>query len=147
MTAADWMGNFDELASVLLRLAVAFVLALPLGWERELTVHSPGLRTFPLVSIGACAYVLLGRDGGGMGPELMGRILQGLLTGIGFIAGGAILKGRHAVSGVSTAASLWNTAAVGAAVGLGHYGLAAALSVTNLLTLHFLRLKKAAGPR
>jgi len=126
-------------AGMLLRLAVAFVLALPIGWERELRERSPGLRTFPLVSLGSCGYLLLGHHVFGSALDAEGRVLQGLVTGIGFVGAGAILKGDKDVRGLATAASIWNTAAVGAAAAYGSYVLGVALSVANFITLHFLR--------
>jgi putative Mg2+ transporter-C (MgtC) family protein len=140
--------NLDDLsgsAQMLIRLGAAFLFALPIGWERELRVKSPGLRTFPLVAVGACAYLLLGQDVFASSADAQARVLQGLLTGIGFVGGGAILKRDRDVHGVATAASIWNTAAVGAAAAYGRYDLGLALSLANLVTLHFLR--KSQAPR
>lgn len=136
------MGRGDmwtELLNILLRVGVAFVLALPLGWEREVAARTAGLRTFPLVALGACAYLLIGQQALGDSAEAQARILSGLLTGIGFIGGGAILKGEKDVRGIATAASLWNTGAIGAAAAYGRYELGLMLSLGNLLTLHLLR--------
>jgi len=130
---------WTETLDLLLRVGVAFLLALPLGWERELAARTAGLRTFPLVALGACAYLLLGREALGASPEAQARILSGLVTGIGFVGGGAILKGKGDVAGVAPAASLWNTGAIGAAAAYGRYELGLMLSVANLLTLRLLR--------
>lgn len=123
---------------VLLSLLLAFALALPVGWERERRHRTPGLRTFPLVALGACAYVLLAAAAFGDSQDAQARVLQGLLTGIGFIGGGAIVKYGSDVQGIATAVSIWITAAVGAAVALDHYALAGGLSAITLLTLHWL---------
>ncbi len=130
---------WTETVDMLLRVGVAFLLALPLGWERELAARTVGLRTFPLVALGACAYLLIGREALGENAEAQARILSGLVTGIGFVGGGAILKGKRDVRGVATAASLWNTGAIGAAAAYGRYELGLMLSVANLLTLRLLR--------
>ncbi|WNG34156.1 MgtC/SapB family protein [Archangium minus] len=130
---------WTEFLNILLRVGMAFVLALPLGWEREVAARSAGLRTFPLVALGACAYLLIGQHALGDSAEAQARILSGLLTGIGFIGGGAILKGEKDVRGIATAASLWNTGAIGAAAAYGRYELGLMLSLGNLLTLHLLR--------
>jgi putative Mg2+ transporter-C (MgtC) family protein len=130
---------WNELLDILPRVGAAFLLALPLGWERELASRTPGLRTFPLVALGACAYLLIGQQALGESAEAQARVLSGLLTGIGFVGGGAILKGKRDVRGIATAASLWNTGAIGAAAAYGRYGLGLILSVANLLTLHLLR--------
>ena len=134
----DW----ELLADTAMRIALAYILALPIGWDREREGHS-GVRTFPLVAIASCGYVLLG---GALGPESadgQSRIIQGLITGIGFIGAGAILKGQGSVHGSATAASIWNTGVVGAAVALGRFEIAVILSAINLLTLRLLPKIKA----
>src|SRR5438874_5790730 len=97
------------------RLLIAYFLALPVGWYREKEAHTVGVRTCPLVAMASCAYVLLGRVPQ-MTPDAQSRIIQGLVAGIGFIGGGAILKARGNVHGTATAASIWNFGVVGAAV-------------------------------
>jgi putative Mg2+ transporter-C (MgtC) family protein len=130
----DW----PEISKHCAQVAVAFALALPLGWEREKDDRSAGVRTFPLVAVASCGYVLVAESVfGAAGPD-HSRVLQGLITGIGFIGGGAILKGAGSVHGTATAASIWNTGAVGAAVAYGAYEIAVILSVINLLILRFL---------
>src|SRR5688500_7928176 len=118
-----------------LRLLVALVLALPIGWERELAARSAGLRTFPLVALAACGYVLIALRVVGDDGEGQARVLQGLMTGIGFIGGGAILKSREHVHGTATAAGIWVTVAIGAATAYGHLGTALLLSLTTILVL------------
>jgi len=124
---------------------VAYALALPIGWEREKGDRSAGLRTFPLVAVASCGYVLVAETvlGGGEGHD---RVIQGLMTGIGFIGGGAILKQGGTVRGTATAASVWNTGAVGAAVAYGRYEIAVLLSVINFLTLRLLTPFKVESP-
>lgn len=119
--------------TILVRLAIAFALALPLAWERQEGRHL-GLRTVPLVSVGACGYLLLSQ-GLGEGPEGTARLLQGILTGIGFIGGGAILKRGADVVGIATAATIWNVGAIGSAAAYGKYGLAVLLAAANILIL------------
>lgn len=125
----------------LLRLAIAIVasylLALPVGWERKRHSHAyVGLRVFPLVSVAACAYVFLGQQlfTGGHSNE-QSDVMQGLMTGIGFIGAGAIIKQAGDVRGVATAAAVWTTGGIGAAVAYGYYPLAIALSAINLIIL------------
>lgn len=133
------LGDLDQtLLDVLLHLALAYVVALPLAWERDKDARTAGIRTFPLVSLGACSYLLLARELFGDSPEAQARILQGLLTGMGFIGGGAILKTERSVHGVATAASLWNTGAIGAAVAFDRIVLAIVLALGNLLTFALL---------
>jgi putative Mg2+ transporter-C (MgtC) family protein len=128
----DWATTVAHLVQV----GIAFLLALPLGWEREAARDAPGagLRTFPLVAAGCCSYLLIGRSVF-EGDEAHARILYGLMTGIGFIGGGSILKTQDRVSGTATAAGIWNTGAIGAAVAWGRFEIALVLAVISLLAL------------
>ena len=128
-----WAG-WHAVLTDLLRLGVAYLLAFPLGWNREHEQRSVGLRTFPIVAVAACGFVILGSAVPGTTSADISRILQGLITGIGFIGGGAILRDKRAVSGTATAASIWTIGIVGAAVGFGMYHIAAALAALNLVT-------------
>jgi putative Mg2+ transporter-C (MgtC) family protein len=119
-------------------LIIAYALALPIGWEREQNERSAGLRTFPLVAIAACGFILATEQHLANHPEGSARIIDGVITGIGFIGGGAILKSGDKVRGTATPASLWTTGAVGVAVGLERYEVAIILSIVNFLTLRFL---------
>jgi len=119
-------------------LGIAYVLALPIGWDREKEERSAGLRTFPLVALASCGFVQGAERLTTTSPEAMARIVEGLITGIGFIGGGAILKQGHAVQGTATAASLWATGAIGASVGLGSYDVAITIAVFTFLTLKLL---------
>ncbi|MEZ4334789.1 MAG: MgtC/SapB family protein [Myxococcota bacterium] len=128
--------SWREVLDNLVHLGIAFFAALPLGWDRERSERGPGLRTFPLVAIGSCAFLLIGRSLL-EGSESHARLLYGLMTGIGFIGGGSIIKGRGSVSGTATAASIWNTGAIGAAVAWQRYEIAIALSLVNFLLLRY----------
>jgi putative Mg2+ transporter-C (MgtC) family protein len=118
-------------------LTIAYVLALPIGWDREKSERSAGLRTFPLVAIASCGFIQATETLTHGSPEATARIVEGLITGMGFIGGGAILVVKTSVKGTATAASLWATGAVGTAVGLGAYDIALVLSVLTFLTLRF----------
>lgn len=130
--------------NIALQLAAAIVLALPTAYNREANTRSMGLRTFPLVSLGACAYVLIGLSFAGTDqPEALARIMEGLLSGIGFIGGGAILKNHDHVHGTASAASIWITGGLGASVGLQLWDLAIMLSIFNFAVVWgFSRLKR-----
>jgi len=130
------MSEFLAVADPYLRLLGALALAAPVGWNRETHRDTMGIRTFPLVALGACAFVLIGQSiVGEESPDANARILQGLMTGIGFIGGGAILKHDDRVSGTAAAASIWVVGALGAAVGYGYWGFAIALSLFNLIAV------------
>jgi putative Mg2+ transporter-C (MgtC) family protein len=120
------------------RLAIAFALALPIAWDREQRERSAGLRTFTLVAISTCGFLIAARSAIGPSADVESRVWQGLLTGIGFIGSGAILKTEDGVRGTATAASIWNTAAVGAAVAYDAFDIAIALSVINFAVLRWL---------
>ena len=121
--------------SQLKELFIAFIIALPIGWNREKESRSMGLRTFPLVAIASCGYMLIGSSLVGDDPSSLSKLLYGLMTGIGFIGGGAILKQDGGVYGTATAASIWNTGAVGAAVAFHRYEIAVVLAIISFLIL------------
>lgn len=127
----DW----PQVGQNLYQLAIAYILAFPIGWNRERRgERSAGLRTFPLVAVASCGYMLTGMSVL-EGSEPWARIMVGLITGMGFIGGGAILKGDDRVRGTATAASLWNTGAIGMAVAWHRYEIALVLSLVNVATL------------
>jgi putative Mg2+ transporter-C (MgtC) family protein len=137
--------NILEVLSHVVNLAVAYVLALPIGWNREREERSAGIRTFPLVAMAACGFVLVAIGVLGAASPGQARILEGLMVGVGFIGGGAILKHGTQAVGTATAASLWATGALGAAVGYGLYDIAVILSAVTYVTLRYLApLKDAA---
>ena len=136
------MSGWEELPRILLNLAVAFALGLPIGWERG-DSSRPGLRTYPLLAMGACAYIEIGQFAFHNNIDAEARVFQGLVSGIGFIGAGAILKGRVKVRGLATAVSLWVTVAVGVAAAYQMFALAIVLSGTTLLVLWLLHPKES----
>jgi putative Mg2+ transporter-C (MgtC) family protein len=122
----------------LLRILLAYVLALPVAWNREHQGHSAGLRTFPLVSVAAAGYCLIGLEVFPAALDAQSRLMQGLLAGMGFIGGGAILRTRGSVHGTATAASIWCTAAIGVASAYGVYHVALSLSIVSYATLQIM---------
>ena len=139
-------NSFDILPHAAAMLC-AYLLAFPLGWNREREERSAGLRTFPLVAIASCGFIQAAETITAGSPEAMARIVEGLITGMGFIGGGAILRLKDSVKGTATAASLWVTGAIGVAVGLGSYDVAVMLSLVAFVTLWFLSpLKRIAAP-
>jgi putative Mg2+ transporter-C (MgtC) family protein len=119
----------------LTRLAVAALLGIAIGFERQWRQRAAGLHTSTLVSIGAALFALL--DGVLKAGDTT-RIVAGVVTGVGFIAGGVILRSGAGISGLNTAATIWSTAAVGALAGFGFWqeALAGAFAIVFLnLTL------------
>lgn len=129
--------SLGDVPSHVFSLVVAYVLALPIGWNREREERSAGIRTFPLVAMAACGFVLVAISVLGAASPGQARILEGLIVGVGFIGGGAILKHGTQTVGTATAASLWATGALGAAVGYGLYDIAVILSVVTYVTLRY----------
>lgn len=124
---------FQELWTNFWHVAIAYLLTVCIGWESERETHTAGVRTFPIVGMSSCAYLLL--VGPHADPAAQSRLLQGLITGIGFVGGGAILKEGVTVHGTATAASVWNAGVIGAAVAMDHCGTAVTLALLNLFTL------------
>ncbi|MEO6341085.1 MAG: MgtC/SapB family protein [Caulobacteraceae bacterium] len=131
MHAIDWTLVTEHFG----RMLLAFVLALPLGWERGKGRHSSGFRTFPVTAMASCGYALIASKLPGADAQSMTRLVQGLVAGIGFIGGGAILKEHGQIRGLVTAASIWNTGAIGVAVAFGRVEIAIVLSAANFLSL------------
>jgi putative Mg2+ transporter-C (MgtC) family protein len=118
------MRTFSSILLVV-RLVLAALLGAVLGIQREKVGKAAGLRTHMLVSMGASLFVLACIESG-MSPNELSRVVQGMATGVGFLGGGAILKlpAEREISGLTTAAGIWLTAAVGVTVGMGQLGLA-----------------------
>ena len=129
------MGHDLEL---LARLALAVVLGGAIGAERELNDQPAGLRTHMLLTIGACLFTLISAYGFG-GRTDPSRIAAQIVTGIGFLGGGAIVRHGLTVKGVTTAASIWATASVGLAIWAGSYVLGVGGAVLVVGTLFGLR--------
>lgn len=130
----DW----QVITTAVLQIGSAYVLALPVAWDREHEARSAGLRTFPLVSVAACGYMLVGIQVLSS-TDAESRVLYGIITGMGFLGGGAILKSKGSVTGTATAASLWMTGAIGIAVAFHRYEIALVLALINFFTLRFVK--------
>ncbi|HJS41766.1 MAG TPA: MgtC/SapB family protein [Sphingomicrobium sp.] len=128
-------------------LIIAYLLALPIGWNREKAERSAGIRTFPLVAVASCGIVQASEALTIGSPEAMARIIEGVITGMGFIGGGAILRHHESVKGTATAASLWVTGAIGIAVGIGNLDVAVILAAITFSTLWVLSPLKAVARR
>jgi putative Mg2+ transporter-C (MgtC) family protein len=120
------------------RLLLAAVLGGAIGAERELNDQAAGLRTHMLLTIGACVFTLVSAYGFG-GPTDPSRLAAQIVTGIGFLGGGAIVRHGLTVKGLTTAASIWATASVGVAIGAGSYLLGVGGAVLVVGTLFGLR--------
>lgn len=146
---AGGLPDAAQLVRIIIRLTAAAIVGAVVGIQRERAGKSAGLRTHMLVSLGATLFVLASIESG-MDSNGLSRVIQGIITGIGFIGGGAILKQNEEghVKGLTTAAGIWMTSALGVAVGLGRYGAAligAALTwVVLAIIVHIeLRIERA----
>lgn len=126
--------NFNVWPHVI-ALSIAYILALPIGWHREREERSAGLRTFPLVAVASCGFIQAAESLTTESPEALARIIEGVITGMGFIGGGAILRLSTSVKGTATAASLWATGAIGIACALGTFDVAIIIVLFAMLTL------------
>jgi putative Mg2+ transporter-C (MgtC) family protein len=127
-----------DFGQVFLRLAAAVAAGALIGLDRELRRKPAGLRTLALVSLGSAVYILETVDPGvGGSTEGTSRVIQGVVTGVGFLGAGSILRttNEDSVRGLTTAASIWLAAATGIACGLAQWPLAAASCVLGLLVL------------
>ena len=132
----------NRLIIVLLRVFAAVLLGAVVGIERERSGKPAGLRTHMLVSLGTAVVVIACQDSG-MSLDGLSRVIQGMVTGIGFIGAGTILKlnEQREIQGLTTAAGLWMTAAIGVAAGLGILGVALIGTLVTVLVLvleHFI---------
>jgi len=128
--------NGPQVIRVVTRVLVAALLGALLGWERQRAGKSAGLRTHMLVALGAALFVLFPAEAG-MSIADLSRVIQGVATGIGFIGAGTILKRAEAehVEGLTTAASIWLTGAIGMAVGAGQVWLSALCAISAWVIL------------
>jgi len=134
------LRDLDQLAHVIIRLAAATLLGGLVGIQRESTRKPAGLRTHVLVSLATTAFVITCANTG-MSLDGISRVIQGIVTGIGFIGAGTILKRPDAneIKGLTTAAGVWLTAAVGAAVGAGQLWLPLVAVVAAWVILALMR--------
>ncbi|MDF1502758.1 MgtC/SapB family protein [Roseisolibacter sp. H3M3-2] len=135
----------EKAARVAFRLVAAMLLGAVVGAERESAGQFAGLRTHILVALGAALLVVI-PSVEQQDTEDVGRVIQGIATGIGFIGAGAVLKlrDREEIRGLTTAAAVWVTAAAGVASGLGFVGVAA---IAVALTWVTLKVGRSAGKR
>lgn len=123
---------------VFIRLVLSVVIGGLIGLEREV-VHKPaGVRTHMLVCLGSALFALVTLQ---TLPQETGRIIAGVATGIGFLGAGTIFKAKDSVHGLTTAASIWIVAAVGLAIGIGHYFMTTVAVVLVLIVLNLNRIE------
>jgi putative Mg2+ transporter-C (MgtC) family protein len=143
--ASGWEGiaqdfsdlpSLGEAAQVLVRLGMALVLGGALGFEREYFHKPAGMRTHMLVATAAALFLVV-TQGAGMDQAALSRVMQGVLAGVGFLGGGAILRSRDQshVTGLTSAAGIWFTTAIGLSCGLGRLGTAVLATLLGLVVL------------
>lgn len=134
------VSDASQITRLLVRLGLAMLFGGLLGLERERHGYAAGLRTHMMVALGAALFVHIPGEAG-FATDDMSRVLQGLVSGIGFLGAGAIIKFNRTgeVQGLTSAASLWLTAAIGVACGLGRETTAALSTLLALVILAALR--------
>lgn len=130
------LNDLGDLTIVVIRLLLAAILGGLLGIERERRGKPAGVRTHMLVCMGACLFILIPEQSG-ISDEELSRVIQGVIAGIGFLCAGAIIKGddEQHLTGLTTAAGIWFTAAIGIAVGLGREQTAILCAILAWLVL------------
>ncbi|MCF5230381.1 MULTISPECIES: MgtC/SapB family protein [unclassified Pseudomonas] len=133
------IADAKQLTQITVRLLIAAILGGILGFEREQKGKAAGVRTHMLVALGAALFVLVPQMSGSQ-SDAMSRVLQGVIAGIGFLGAGTILKGKEDeegqhVKGLTTAAGLWMTAAIGVAAGVGRESTAVLSTLLALVVL------------
>jgi len=122
---------FEEAAQV----SVAFIIGAIIGLEREFRSKQAGFRTMILISVGSCLYTILSKESNSTSPD---RIASNIVTGIGFIGAGVIFKEGISVNGLTTAALIWITAALGMSIGYHNYPLAIVVTIMVVIALFVL---------
>lgn len=128
-----------EFQTIIIRLVVSIVIGGLVGLERELEHKPAGLRTIMLVCLGSTIFMLIGFELCEFGSDV-GRIVAGVVTGVGFLGAGAIIRARGEVHGLTTAATIWLASGLGLAIGAGHFVLAVIACVLILIVLRILGL-------
>ncbi len=137
------IGDAEDLTRICLRLTIALLLGAVLGYERESVGAAAGLRTHMLVALGSALFMVIPHQAG-MRIEDVSRVMQGVIAGIGFLGAGAIIKMKdESIKGLTTAAGIWLTAAVGVAAGMGLEATAVVSAGFGWIVLYLLR--KAQG--
>lgn len=133
------LPDTQQLTRVVIRLISAVLLGSIIGYERERAGKAAGLRTHILVMLGTCLFVLA-CSASGMNSDGLSRVIQGIVTGIGFLGAGSILKlnEERNIQGLTTAAGVWMTAAIGVTIGLGEIGLASLGTILTVIVLAIL---------
>lgn len=136
----------------LIALSIAFLLGGIIGLEREINGKPAGLRTNIIICVGACAFTVLSSHFGGSGSvsgDVSSRIVAGIITGVGFLGGGVLIREGSSIHGLTTAASIWLVTSIGIACGIGQFATAVIVTVMTLIVLlalspfaHFIRKNK-----
>jgi putative Mg2+ transporter-C (MgtC) family protein len=130
------LHDSGQIARIVIRLVAALILGGLVGAQRQLSHKPAGLRTHMLVCLGTAVFVTT-CGAVGMAVDAQSRVIQGIVTGLGFIGAGSILKlsHEHEIKGLTTAAGVWMTAAIGVTVGLGALGIGIIATILTLIIL------------
>jgi putative Mg2+ transporter-C (MgtC) family protein len=132
------MASLQEYAQEAAQVSVAFIIGAVIGLEREFRSKPAGFRTMILICVGSCLYTILSKEAGGIGGNSPDRIASNIVTGVGFIGAGVIFKEGINVNGLTTAALIWITAALGMAIGYHNYPVAIVVASMVVVALFVL---------
>jgi putative Mg2+ transporter-C (MgtC) family protein len=130
-------ANMNDDVEFILRMMLAALLCFSVGWERETRGSPAGDRTYALIGLGAAAFTAIGIESF---PATAEKLMAGIVTGVGFLGAGMILKEGRDVIGLTTAASIWAVAAIGVVIGTGEYFMGISLCVLILVVLELDRI-------
>ena len=122
---------------ILVRILAAAIIGAAIGYERRVHHKAVGMAGMMLIGIGSATYMLLAKHLSQIDPSSVGRALQGILSGIGFLGGAVIFKHGSQVRGIKAAASIWITGAIGFAVGTSYWWLGITVGVVTVAVLYF----------
>jgi putative Mg2+ transporter-C (MgtC) family protein len=132
------MASLQEYAQEAAQVSVAFIIGAVIGLEREFRSKPAGFRTMILICVGSCLYTILSKEAALIGGSSPDRIASNIVTGVGFIGAGVIFKEGISVNGLTTAALIWITAALGMAIGYHNYPLAIVVASMVVVALFVL---------
>jgi len=151
-TTTSWLGDtpdLHQLVRVAVRLLAAVLAGAVIGAQREWSGKNAGLRTHILVALG-CAVFVLGVSEHGFDNDAISRVIQGVVTGVGFLGAGTIIKrtSENTIKGLTTAGSVWVTAAIGIAAGLGQIAVTLVAVILTWIVLAILvKLEQRMNPK
>lgn len=147
----EWIARYfttglnspNDVVTIIIQFVAAIVFGFIIGYDREKAGKAAGIRTYVLVTLGTTVFLITAKSSG-LSSDALARVIEGIITGIGFVGAGAILKLNREkdVKGLTTSAGIWMAAAIGVAIGLRAFGIALFATVSTYLILRVLGMVK-----